>query len=194
MNTPSNWQKPLLAMIETSLSREAMEHVRDYVPDDAAWAILKEASLEVLDACRSAGRACVPMSALFAEYLSDRAGIPVPVVAGALKLDGAYMFGGNGGIDGARVFTEGDPDWDGHCWVLFGRHIVDISLGRTARRNECRPALANRIVEAFGPNVGLIALTPADARDVRLQYLPRYVLTPDQVIGSARGAMQQFVQ
>jgi len=38
----------------------------------------------------------------------------------------------------------------------------------------------------------MIALTEKGARDVGLRYLPRYVLTPDQVLANAGGAMQKF--
>ena len=86
-------------------------------------------------------QACSPLSALkgaasalLAMALEEPLGTVVPVVAGALKLDGEYMYGSNRAIDGRRVFSEDGADWDGHCCGLFGYCIVDISLGRTARR------------------------------------------------------------
>lgn len=187
-----SWPKPLLTMIEASLSREAMQQFRDYVPDDRAWAIFKEMSQGMLTVVRLEGSSCVIMSALLAMALEEPLGTVVPVVAGALKLDGEYMYGSNRTIDGRRVFSEDGADWDGHCWVLFGYCIVDISLGRTARKGLCRAPLTRWVLSAFGEHVGMIALPEASTREAGLRYLPRYILTPDQVLADASGAMRKF--
>ncbi len=187
-----SWPKPLLTLIEASHSREAMQQFRDYVPDDRAWDIFKEMSQAMLTVVRPEGSSCVIMSALLATALEEPLGTVAPVVAGALKLDGEYMYGSNRAIDGSRVFSENGADWDGHCWILFGNCIVDISLGRTARQGHCRAPLARRVLSAFGEHVGMIALPEASAREAGLLYLPRYVLTPDQVLANAGGAMQKF--
>lgn len=193
MRNPGVWPKPLLAMIEASHSRETMEQFRDYDPDDQAFAMFCDMSQGMLDVVPPAGSSCVTMSALLSVSLEKPLGIAIPVVAGALKLDGDYMYGRDRGFDGRRVFSgEDGEDWDGHCWILFGEYIVDISLGRTAREGHCRAPLAQRIVSEFGPQIGMIALTEKGARDVGLRYLPRYVLTPDQVLANAGGAMQKF--
>ncbi|MEO8455560.1 MAG: hypothetical protein ABI454_10395 [Sphingomicrobium sp.] len=187
------WPKPLLAMIGASHSPEAMQQFRDYVPDDRAWNIFKEMSQSMLTAVRPEGSSCVIMSALLATMLEEPLDALIPVVAGALKLDGDYMYGSDRGFDGGRVFSgEEGEDWDGHCWLLLGEYIVDISLGRTAREGHCRAPLAQRILSEFGPHAGMIALTEKGARDVGLRYLPRYVLSPDQVLANAGGAMHKF--
>lgn len=186
------WTKPLLAMIEASHSREAMQQFRNYEPDDLAWGILREMSQGMLTVVRPEGSSCVMMSALLATALEEPLGTVVPVVAGALKLDGEFMYGSHRAVDGRRVFSENGGDWDGHCWLLFGNFIVDISLGRTARQGHCRTPLARRVLSAFGEHVGMIALPEPSARETGLLYLPRYVLTPDQVLANAGGAMQKF--
>lgn len=188
----SCWPKPLLAMIEASHSREAMQRFRDYVPDDRAWDIFEEMGRGMLSAVRPAGSSCVIMSALLAISLEEPLGTIVPVVAGALKLDGEYMYGSNGAVDGRRVFSQNGADWDGHCWLLFGNCIVDVSLGRTARQGHCRPQLARRVLSEFGEHVGMMALTEKRAREAGLRFLPRYVLTPDQVLANAGGAINRF--
>ena len=191
-NGNGSWPKPLLAMIETSNSREAMEQVRDYVPDNKAFEILEEMSKGLLTAVCPEGSSCVLMSALLAVSLEEPLGTAIPVVAGALKLDGEYMYGSNRSFDGQHVFSTDETDWDGHCWLLVGDYIVDISLGRTARHGYCRAVLAQRVFSAFGEHVGMIAVTETGARKVGLRYLPRYVLTPDQVLASAGGAIEKF--
>ena len=188
----SCWPKPLLAMIDASHSRDAMHRFRDYVPDERAWDILEEMSRGMLGAVRPEGSCCVVMSALLAITLEEPLGTVVPVVAGALKLDGEYMYGNNSAFDGRHVFSHDGADWDGHCWLLFGNCIIDISLGRTARQGHCRPQLTQRILSAFGEHVGVMALTEARAREAGLRYLPRYVLTPDQVLANAGGAIKRF--
>lgn len=192
MSDHSNWPKPVLNLIEQSHSRNVMEQVRDYNPDDRAFEVLSEISRGMLATCQPEGSSCVIMSALLAECLSEPLGITIPVVAGALKLGGDYVYGSNRSFDGRRVFSETSSDWDGHCWLLFGTYIVDISLGRTARRGECRASLARAVIGTFGEHVGMIALTEIGSRQANLRYLARYVLTPDQVLALAGGAMQKF--
>lgn len=192
MNRNRNWSQPLLDLVEQSHSRIVMEQVRDYDPDEQAFETLAEISRGMLATCKPEGSSCVIMSALLAETLCGQLGIPIPVVAGALKLDGGYMYGSNLAFDGRRVFSESSEDWDGHCWLLFGSYIVDVSLGRTARSGECRAQLARAVIGTFGENVGMIAVTEAGARRAKLRYLPRYVLTQDQVLALAGGAIQKF--
>lgn len=193
MSKPDVWPKPLLAMIEASHSREAMERFREYEPDDQAFTMFRDMVQGMLHVVPPAGSSCAIMSALLSVSLEEPLGTLVPVIAGALKLDGDYMYGSDRGFDGRRVFSgEEGEDWDGHCWILFGDYIVDISLGRTAREGHCRAQLAQRIVSKFGTHAGMIALTEKGARDVGIRYLPRYVLTPDQVLANAGGAMQKF--
>jgi hypothetical protein len=122
---------PLLAMIEASHSHEAMERFRDYEPDDQAFTIFRDITKGMLHVVPPAGSSCVIMSALLSASLEEPLAATIPVVAGALKLDGNYMYGSNRGFDGRRVFSgEEGEDWDGHCWILFGEYIIDISLGR----------------------------------------------------------------
>jgi hypothetical protein len=193
VSKPGVWPKQLLAMIAASHSSEAMEGFRGYEPDDQAFAIFREMVQGMLHVVPPAGSSCAIMSALLSASLEEPLGTLVPVIAGALKLDGEYMYGSDRGFDGRRVFSgEEGEDWDGHCWILFGEYIVDVSLGRTAREGHCRAQLAQRIVSKFGAHAGMIALTEKGARDVGMRYLPRYVLTPDQVLANAGGAMQKF--
>lgn len=191
-NRNGSWPKPLLAMIEASHSRQAMEQIRDYALDDQAFNIFEEMSKDMLTTVRPEGSSCVLMSALLSISLEEPLGTVIPVVAGALKLDGEYMYGNNRSFDGQHVFSTNEIDWDGHCWLLVGDYIVDISLGRTARQGHCRAVLAQRVFSAFGEHVGMIAVTETGARKVGLRYLPRYVLTPDQVLASAGGAIEKF--
>jgi hypothetical protein len=169
-----------------------LEAFQDYEPDDAALDVLKKMCRGMMAACPPTGSSCVIMSALLANCLESELKTTIPAVAGALKLHGGYMYGIDRNIDGKHIFSESSDSWDGHCWIIFGKYIVDITLGRTARKGDCRPVLAKAIVSTFGEQVGLIALTEKGARDVGLNYFPRYVLKPNQVLALAGGAIQQF--
>ncbi len=192
MNNKGNWAKPLLAMVEASHSRNVMEQVCDFDPDESAFVALEEMCRGMLQTCRPEGSSCVIMSSLLAQCLSDELDTTIPVVAGALKVGGSYMYGSNSAFDGKLIFSESTDDWDGHCWVLFGPYIVDISLGRTARRGECRAPLTRAVINTFGDKVGMIAVTEKGAREAGLVYLPRYVMTPEQVLALAGGAIEKF--
>ena len=192
MNSGKTWPKPLLSMIESSHSKEMVDKFCAYEPDEIGMNALAEISRGLLDECQFKGGFCTLASALLASTLEEPLGLTLPVVAGALKVGGEYMYGSNHAFDGRRVFSESSDDWDGHCWILLGRFVVDISLGRTARNRECRAPLSRAVISAFGPNVGMIAVTDMAARQAGLLYLPRYVLTPDQVLGLAGGAIKKF--
>ncbi|MEC3909466.1 hypothetical protein U5A82_02950 [Sphingobium sp. CR2-8] len=193
MSGQSVWPKPLFSLISASHGQAAMERFRDAVPDDPAFELVCDIAKGMLHSVPPTGSSCVIMSALLAASLEEPLGTIVPVVAGALKLDSAYMYGSDRSFDGRRVFSGEDGEhWDGHCWILFGDLIIDISLGRTAVAGHCRPPLTGRILAVFGSRPGMIALTQKGARDVGLQYLPQYVLTPEQVLANAGGALQIF--
>jgi hypothetical protein len=186
------WPEPLLKMIAEAHSPGAAAAFEAHRPDDAAWDTFKGISREVLQVTQLEAGACTILSGLLAKRLTAALNTPIPVIAGALKVDGQYVFGSDRPFDGAKVFSEGSADWDGHCWLLFGRHIVDPSIGRTARTGRGRPLLNRTVIAAYGSQVGLIAPTEAQAREDGLFYLPRYVFTPAQVEALAAGAEYRY--
>ena len=101
-----NWARPLLTMIEASHSREAMKQVRDYSPDPQARTMFKDLCQDMLEKTFPEGSSCVLMSALLATSLEQSLGITIPVIAGALKLNGDYMYGSNSAIYGAQIFSK----------------------------------------------------------------------------------------
>ena len=76
------------------------EQVRDYDPDDKAFNVLAEISRGMFASVRPEGSSCAVMCALLAMCLEDPLG---GTIAGALKVDGDYMYGSNRAIDGKRV-------------------------------------------------------------------------------------------
>src|SRR5882762_9669788 len=53
----------------------------------------------------------------------------------------------NGPIDGAKVFSQSAVSWGGHCWVQFGKYVVDTSLFRTAYSVKGDPVLAAHVMK-----------------------------------------------
>lgn len=184
--------KPLLEAIERAHSRAFAERFRDYVPEPSAGAGFYRVCLSVLADCAFEPGACTLMSTLLAARLAAEFDAPVPVIAGALKIQGTYIFGSNAAIDGDRVFSETGFDWDGHVWIMFGDHIVDISLARTALSGRSHPLLERRVRSAFGADVELLVMTDREARAAGFLYLPRYVLSDAQLAPLVGGAHARY--
>lgn len=183
--------KPLFQAIARAHSRGFAERFRDYVPDARATAGFYSVCHSVLADCAPEPAACTLLSALLAARLTAAFGAPVPVVAGALKVDSDYIFGGNAAVDGDRIFSETNPSWDGHVWVLFADQIVDISLARTALSGRSHPLLERRFRSAFG-EAELLVMTEEEAWQSRFRYLPRYVLSAAQLAPLVGGAHARY--
>jgi hypothetical protein len=186
-----NHSRLLLDLIATAHGPDAARRFALWEPSDAAFDALTRISSDILERCKPVPGACTVMSTLLAERLSGALGFVVPVVAGALKVKGTYIFGGNAGFDGEAVFSRSARDWDGHVWIAFGTHVADISLGRTARSGRSHRLLADLVHREFA-KAGLIALTAKGVRDAGLVYLPRYALHERQVAALAAGARALF--
>jgi hypothetical protein len=158
-----------------------------FVPDRDLLAKFGAEGTEVLRAFPTLPGACAVMSALYAVVLQDRfPGIPIHVAAGALVVDGATVFGETADqIDWNEALGQSNPSWDGHCWVVCGDWIADISICRTAYSSKSSPILAEYVRREFGENRGLIIQRPDD----QLRYEAYHVLTEAQVTGLGRGAM-----
>jgi hypothetical protein len=124
--------------------------------------------------------ACTGLSAVYASALKGMAGLPAYVVAGSLTADGAKIFGDGKPFDGKALFSQSNPSWDGHVWVMIGDYVADISIGWTARFGG-PPKLASVIEREMGPRAGLLIVKWRDAPLSGLTYSPQYVLSDDQV-------------
>lgn len=118
------WPKPLLAMIEASHSRQAMEQFRDYEPEDGAFTILRDIVQGMLHVVPPAGSSCVIMSALLSAALEEPLATLVPVVAGALNstvpiCTGVIVDSTAGGSSLVRKATIGT--------ATAGSYLVDTS-------------------------------------------------------------------
>jgi hypothetical protein len=129
------------------------------------------------------------MSALLIARVQSLTKAPVYMVAGTLSVGRKRIFGTDGPIDGAKVFSQSAISWDGHCWVQFGKHVVDTSLFRTAYSGKGDPALAAHVMKTHGANKSApIATYEALANEDGLIYVPQYVLTQAQLEPITNGA------
>ena len=179
-------------LVRISYSDEAAVAYEQFAPDKSLLQKVATEGNEVLKHFPRLPGACAVMSALYGAILQNKhPGMPIHVIAGRLAVNGRSVFGGAiQTTNWNEAFGQSNPSWDGHCWVVCGDWIADISLGRTAY-SVGSPAILTRFVrQEFGNKVGLIMTR----NDEQLRYEPLHVLTDEQITGLGRGAMQLIDQ
>jgi hypothetical protein len=161
---------------------------RTYAASDADLDALQEVGKRVLTVFPDVAGACALMTALYAVGLDSVDSGPCYVVAGDLSVPEGRVFGDGGDNDLSGVFNASDPSWDGHCWIVLGKWIADVSICRTVKSGRAPPALTRHMRDGLG-RAGLLIHSDAAAAEAGLFYRPRYILTKDQIDGLARGAM-----
>lgn len=179
----------LRSLITQSFTALAAEAYCNFVPTKSQQDALAAAGRDTLIYFPQTAGGCAMMSALYAAHLQRMTDAPVYVIAGGLVIGQNWVFGdAEPTRDWNSVFAESNPSWDGHCWVMFGKYIADISLFRTAYSQNSPPALSQYVARQFGKGRGLLFCTSADFEKLGLHYKPQYVLTDDQVTALCRGA------
>ncbi len=176
-------------LIEATHGAAAAQQYRQTVPDRNACDALIAVAKEALVALPPVPGACLLMSALIASRTADMTSYPTYVVAGSLAVGRVRIFGQDTLTNGSELFSQDHPSWDGHAWVVFGPHIAEASLFRTAYSGRSHPTLAAFVREKYGPGRGLMLTTPGQAEQDGLSYQPQYVLSSDQVDGLTLGAL-----
>jgi hypothetical protein len=124
------------------------------------------------------------MNAMYAARMQMYLKAPVYVAAGSLYLDDTRIFGDDSDL--ADVFNKSNNSWDGHCWLVFGRYLVDVSLFRTAYTKGSKARLAEYVKSEFGEGRGLLVIDPENPPK-QLRYDAGYVLTYNQVTALVNG-------
>jgi hypothetical protein len=177
-----------LRLLRLSRTAEQADAYIRFSLGDHEFSHLKTGATDLLRAFPVMPGACTLMSTLLAVYLEERCAGPAYVVAGDLVVSGVRVFGNDGG-DFSQAFDASNASWDGHCWVVFGHLIVDVSVCRTAYSNHSPPALKRHLLETFGEGRGLLAFSDTAAREDGFEYRPRYILTGEQVDNLASSAL-----
>jgi hypothetical protein len=179
-------RQELSELIKQSYSeKEASTYVEYSLTQEDCKLIVESAKLVLLN-FPSIPNCCAPMSAIWTAMLRDRTDIDIPVhmVAGNLDMMGKRIFGDNKNmLNMNQAFSESNLDWDGHCWVVFGYYIGDISLFRTAYSEQSPEWLRKMVRDRFGEGRGMLLATPSQMLEHGLIYTPSYVLKDLQITG-----------
>lgn len=183
----------LTDLIVRSHSQAAADSYRAYIPTEAHLAVLAETGKDVLVHFPPMPAACAMMSALYAARMQMQSDAPVFVVAGVLSIGSMCVFGNDADTrDWGSAFNESNPSWDGHCWVMLGDYIADISIFRTAYSQHSPPVLAEHVAKQFGTGRGLLICKTAESRRLGFLYKPQCVLTEGQITALMNGARPLF--
>jgi len=183
----------LSRLITESYDAVEAESALSFQPTDSALQKLLEAGKAVLSSFPYKPGACTLMSAMWTALIRDNTEYPIHAVAGSLFIDGHHLFGSDSTANQRKGAFKGiNLDWDGHCWIIFGNLIGDVSLFRTAYSNASPRVLKEKVLSVFGEGRGLFVM-PADTTTKRgIRYEPKYVLTDDEITGLCNGALSMI--
>jgi hypothetical protein len=168
-----------------------LERFERFSPSDADMTQVAETGREVLRHIRPVPGACVLMSAVLATLLEDKLSGPVFAVAGSLAVGNALVFGSAAPLGELKsILSQNNLSWDGHCWLVVGDWIADVSVFRTAYSEQSPPVLREYVTSEFGPGRGMMIAKPTGTG--KLVYTPQYVLTREQTDALFRGARAMF--
>ena len=180
----------LLHPVLASYSKEDAERLRNFVPSDEEFAALKQAIHEALLVFEPIPGACVLLTAALQFRLEGLTNAPSYIVAGNLAVGDKLVFGTSDATMNAATFSQINLSWDGHCWLQFGKYIVDISLCRTALSNESPPLLAAHLRPKLGGKSKAILATYQAMTEDGLVYMPLRVLTRAEIDPLVNGALK----
>jgi hypothetical protein len=179
----------LRELITASFGAAAADAWSKFTVGEADKLALREAALKVLGLFpgRMAGQ-CALMSAAYSIALEKLGTQPSYVVAGSHYVDDKRIFGDDEAFDGKVLFSQSNPDWNGHAWIVYGDYLADVSVFRTADAGS--PLLLSKhIAKEYGRGRGFCGWPMASMDPNGLRYIPQYVLTQDQVDALMRGAL-----
>jgi hypothetical protein len=180
-------KQELSELIKHSYSEKEASKYVEYSLTQEDYDLIVDSAKSVLDYFPSIHNCCVQMSALWTILIRDHTDIPVHMVAGNLDMMGRRIFGNNmNAHDMSKSLSESNLDWDGHCWVVFGDRIGDISLFRTAYSEHTPEWLGEMIRSKFGEDRGMLLATPSNLLEYGLVYTPSYVLQDSEITDLAR--------
>jgi hypothetical protein len=128
---PEGYVRGMKELIASSFGADAAERWAALRLKASDVDLLAAIGHEVLRNCRVIPGACTLMSALYSLVLEKKAAPPAFVVAGQLCIGESRIFGEEDEIDGER-FSQSNPSWNGHAWIVCGDYLADISMFRTA--------------------------------------------------------------
>jgi hypothetical protein len=177
----------LPSLIEVSY--DAAEKSR-FLSFEATAVCLEQAvqvGMEILRRSPSVPGACTYLTAMWTAVLRDNLQLPVYCVAGDLCVHGRMAFG-SADPDIARCFAASSDAWDGHCWLVLGQHVGDLSVFRTAYAQPQGSNLRQVVLDEFGSGRGLFLMRGSDALATGFEYRPKYVVREAEISALILGA------
>ena len=177
-------RQKLSELIKSSYSENEASKYVEYCLKDQDYGLIVDLAEKVLSDFPAIHNCCAPMSAIWTAMIRHYTDIPVHMVAGSLDMRGKRIFGHTMNTDDmSQTFSESNLDWQGHCWVVFGDCIGDISLFRTAYSEHTPEWLGEMISSQFGEGRGMLLGTPSQLLKYGLVYTPSYVLQDSEITG-----------
>ena len=184
--------KNLIAPLLTPhYSDKEIDRYLSFTTDASANALLLSAGAEVLSRYKDVPGACVPLNTAWGAFLRDGTSYPVHVAVGEMHIDGEQIYGNEMSEDDYRnTFENGtmNMDWDGHCWISFGDLIGDASIIRTGKSKLAHKTLQNLVLKKLYTVSGVFAARTTDLASIGLEYIPRYVLSNDEITAVFNGS------
>lgn len=179
----------LASLITASYGKADADAAMSFRPDEFAVQQLADAGKEVLRLFPYTPGACALMTAMWVAFIRDNTEYPIHAFAGSLFVDGVHVFGSDKKANQTKgAFTGTNLDWDGHCWIVFGNLIGDVSLFRTAYSDASPPALRRKVVAEFGTGRGLFIAPLHHPADNGIVYGAQYAFTDEEITGVFNGA------
>lgn len=177
----------LSRLIESSYD---MAEKTRFLSFEAAHSHLRQAAevgSEILGRSPVTPGACTYLTAVWVAALRDKFSFPAYCVAGDLCVRGRMAFGSTN-PDVAQCFGVSCAAWDGHCWLVLGQYIGDISVFRTAYAQPHGSNLRQAVLAEFGPGRGLFLLRNSDGLVAGFEYRPKYVVREAEITALISGA------
>lgn len=171
----------LFGLIRQSYSIEEARRWRDYRLSAEARETMSEAARDILYLFEPGPGRCTMMTATYVWRLRDMLKAPIFMAVGDLHAGGQRVYGTGQAIDGSALFSENNMSWDGHAWLVLGPWVADVSIFRTAFSPQSPPALADHFRRNFKGSEGLLAAGPQGLTEMGVAYVPRYILTDDEI-------------
>lgn len=176
-------------IIEKSYSRQDAQICSSFNPDQLAIEKIVEIAKHVLVLFPPKPGACALMTALWVSFLRSETNFPVHALVGSLFIDDECIYGPKiSDQQNQPMFDNSNLDWDGHCWLLLGNFIGDISIFRTAYSKYSPPKLRDKIQSTFGPNKGILLCPVDQCMDMGITYKPLYSLKDCEIEKLVMGA------
>lgn len=178
----------LSKIIESSYSKADAIAACSFRPNKLDVQQLQDVGSKVLTIFPYTPGACALMSAMWAAFIRKTTEYPIHVVAGSLFVDGNHIFGNDSTANQLKKeLSRTNSDWDGHCWIIFGNQIADISIFRTAYSETSSPILKKKILSEFGEGKGFLIAPTETLREKGIVYDSKYVLTDEEISGLSNG-------